>query len=88
MIFAKVVPFGLTPREQTAWLSSTCKGDDRSFLQTVSPRLAVDGVGLDQLASIPLTLTGGQMGGWFKKEINEPQDHKGLRMRNLGPPHR
>jgi TRAP-type mannitol/chloroaromatic compound transport system substrate-binding protein len=84
LIFAKAVPFGLNPREQTAWLSYTRKGDDRPFHQTVYPRLAVDGVRLDQLVSIPLTLTGGQMGGWFKKEINEPADLKGLRMRIPG----
>jgi TRAP-type mannitol/chloroaromatic compound transport system substrate-binding protein len=50
----------------------------------VYPRLTVDGVRLDQLVSIPLTLTGGQMGGWFQKEVNGPEDLKGLRMRIPG----
>jgi TRAP-type mannitol/chloroaromatic compound transport system substrate-binding protein len=84
LIFAKAVPFGLTPREQTAWLWYTRNGDDRPFHQTIYPRLAVDGVRLDQLVSIPLTLTGGQMGGWFKREVNELEDLKGLRMRIPG----
>jgi TRAP-type mannitol/chloroaromatic compound transport system substrate-binding protein len=84
LIFAKAVPFGLTPREQTAWLWYTRKGDDRPFHQTVYPRLAVDGVRLDQLVSIPLTLTGGQMGGWFKREVNGAEDLRGLRMRIPG----
>jgi len=84
LTFAKAVPFGLTPREQTAWLWYTRKGDDRPFHQTVYPRLAVDGVRLDQLVSIPLTLTGGQMGGWFKREVNGAEDLRGLRMRIPG----
>ncbi|MFN6131906.1 MAG: CHAT domain-containing protein [Synechococcaceae cyanobacterium] len=84
LIFAKAVPFGLTPREQTAWLWYTRKGDDRPFVQTVYPLLTVDGVRLDQLVSIPLTITGGQMGGWFQKEVNGPEDLKGLRMRIPG----
>ena len=84
LVFAKAVPFGLNPREQTAWLSYRRQGDDRPFHQTVYPRLEVDGVKLDQLQSIPLTLTGGQMGGWFKREVQTLEDLRGLRMRIPG----
>jgi TRAP-type mannitol/chloroaromatic compound transport system substrate-binding protein len=44
----------------------------------------LEGVRLDQLRSFPLTLTGGQMGGWFKKEVNALEDLRGLRMRIPG----
>ncbi|MFM7265050.1 MAG: CHAT domain-containing protein [Cyanobium sp.] len=84
LIFAKAVPFGLTPREQTAWLWYTREGDDRPFHQTVYPRLSLEGTRLDQLVSFPLTLTGGQMGGWFKKEVTSLEDLSGLRMRIPG----
>ncbi|MEB3255601.1 MAG: CHAT domain-containing protein [Synechococcaceae cyanobacterium] len=84
LIFAKAVPFGLNPREQTAWLWYTREGEDRPFHQTVYPRLTLEGVRLDQLRSLPLTLTGGQMGGWFKKEVNSLEDLRGLRMRIPG----
>lgn len=84
LIFAKAVPFGLNPREQTAWLWYTREGEDRPFHQTAYPRITLEGVRLDQLRSIPLTLTGGQMGGWFKKELNSLEDLRGLRMRIPG----
>lgn len=84
LIFAKAVPFGLNPREQTAWLWYTREGDDRPFHQTVYPRMSLEGVRLDQLRSFPLTLTGGQMGGWFKKEVNSLGYLRGLRMRIPG----
>lgn len=84
IIFSKAVPFGLNPREQTAWLWYTREGEDRPFHQTVYPRLSLEGVLLDQLRSFPLTLTGGQMGGWFKKEVNSLEDLSDLRMRIPG----
>jgi TRAP-type mannitol/chloroaromatic compound transport system substrate-binding protein len=39
---------------------------------------------LNQLVSFPLTLTGCQMGGWFKKEVKSLEDLRDLRMRISG----
>jgi len=82
--FAKAVPFGLNPREQTAWLWYKRPGESLPFHQTVYGRIEVEGRRLDQLRSFPLTLTGGQMGGWFKKELRSLEDLRGLRMRIPG----
>jgi TRAP-type mannitol/chloroaromatic compound transport system substrate-binding protein len=84
LIFAKAVPFGLDPREQTAWLGYKRPGDAIPFHQTVYPRLKLKGTPLDQLRSFPITLTGGQMGGWFKREVDSLADLKGLKMRIPG----
>ena len=98
LIFAKAVPFGLTPREQTAWLryhpsnegaadgAFEGSADERRqpFHQTVLGRIAVEGQKLTNLRSFPLTCTGGQMGGWFKRELRDLEDLRGLRMRIPG----
>lgn len=84
LIFAKAVPFGLTPREQTAWLAYRRPGDAVPFHQTVYARLRVEGDALNRLRSFPLSCTGGQMGGWFRREIREAADLDGLRMRIPG----
>ncbi|MFM8278196.1 MAG: CHAT domain-containing protein [Cyanobium sp.] len=84
LIFAKAVPFGLDPREQTAWLWYTRPGEKIPFVQTVYPRLNVEGEPLNHLHSFPVTLTGGQMGGWFKQELRTLADLNGLRMRIPG----
>jgi TRAP-type mannitol/chloroaromatic compound transport system substrate-binding protein len=84
LIFAKAVPFGLDPREQTAWLSYTRRGEEIPFHQSVYPRLEVKGKRLDQLRSFPITLTGGQMGGWFKRELTTLADLRDLNMRIPG----
>ena len=39
---------------------------------------------LQQLRSFPISLTNGQMGGWFKKELSTLDDLRGLRMRIPG----
>ena len=36
------------------------------------------------LKFLPMGNTGNQMGGWFNKEINTPDDYKGLKMRMPG----
>ncbi|MFN9618389.1 MAG: CHAT domain-containing protein [Synechococcaceae cyanobacterium] len=84
LFFAKAVPFGLDPREQTAWLWYTRPGESIPFHQSVYPRLKVEEEPLDQLRSFPITLTGGQMGGWFKKELKTVADLHGLKMRIPG----
>jgi len=84
LMFAKAVPFGLTPREQQAWLWYRRDGEKTPFYQTVYPRIRIGKRPLDQMMSIPLTCTGGQMGGWFKREINDLDDLRNLRMRVPG----
>ncbi len=68
------VPFGLTYVEQNAWLHHMGG-------QQLWDELA-DGFGLKCFAA---GNTGLQMGGWFNKEINDPEDFKGLKMRIPGP---
>jgi TRAP-type mannitol/chloroaromatic compound transport system substrate-binding protein len=85
LFFAKAIPFGLTPREQTAWLHYRRRKDDEwPFHQSVYPRIRVQNDTLAGLCSFPITCTGGQMGGWFKKELRSLEDLKGLRMRIPG----
>ncbi|MDM9557424.1 TRAP transporter substrate-binding protein [Bordetella petrii] len=73
LVFDTGVPFGLTPRQHTAWL---LHGGGQAL---------VDGLyaGFNALA-IPCGNTGAQMGGWFRKEIKTPDDLKGLRIRTPG----
>ena len=113
--FFKAIPFGLTPREQEAWLWHVRDGESREYgRQEIRPlacsyagcregkedqlrhrklpfrqtiyRLIDDDKGgkLSNLMSIPLSCTGGQMGGWFKREIKGIDDLRGLRMRIPG----
>jgi TRAP-type mannitol/chloroaromatic compound transport system substrate-binding protein len=85
LFFAKAIPFGLTPREQTAWLHyRRHQGDAWPFHQSVYARVRVQNDSLEGLCSFPITCTGGQMGGWFKKELRSLEDLKGLRMRIPG----
>jgi TRAP-type mannitol/chloroaromatic compound transport system substrate-binding protein len=85
LFFAKAIPFGLTPREQTAWLHYRRQEEDAwPFHQSVYPRIRVQNDTLEGLCSFPITCTGGQMGGWFKKELTSVDDLKGMRMRIPG----
>lgn len=84
LMFAKAVPFGLSPREQEAWLWYVREGDQEVFYKTLYAKLQVKGKYLSNIDSIPLTCTGGQMGGWFKREVHDLADLKGLRMRIPG----
>ena len=85
LFFAKAIPFGLTPREQTAWLHYRPRKDDPwPFHQSVYPRIKVQTDTLEGLCSFPITCTGGQMGGWFKRELASVEDLQGLRMRIPG----
>jgi TRAP-type mannitol/chloroaromatic compound transport system substrate-binding protein len=85
LFFAKAIPFGLTPREQTAWLHYRRRREDAwPFHQSVYPRIKVQNDTLEGLCSFPITCTGGQMGGWFKKELTSLEDLRGLRMRIPG----
>lgn len=67
---AAAVPFGLNARQQNAWLK--LGGGGELFAEFCKGYNVV-----------PFTCgnTGAQMGGWFRKPINTPEDLKGLKMR-------
>ena len=67
------VPFGMTTPEWNAWLKF--KGG-----QDLWDQLS----GEFGLKALPCGSTGTQAGGWFNKEINSPDDLKGLKMRIPG----
>ncbi len=72
--FGTTVPFGLTARQQNAWLY---EGGGLDLLQ----QLYKDRFGVIQF---PAGNTGAQMGGWWKKEIEKPSDLQGLKVRIPG----
>ncbi len=72
--FGTAVPFGLTSRQQNAWLY------EAGGLE-VMRELYADEFGIIQF---PAGNTGVQMGGWFTKEINSVADLQGLKMRIPG----
>jgi TRAP-type mannitol/chloroaromatic compound transport system substrate-binding protein len=71
------LPFGLNARHQMSWWSF---GGGADLVNAVLKRLGTYG--------IPAGVIGGQMGGWFKTEIDSLDDLKGLRFRinGLGAP--
>ncbi len=72
--FSTALPFGLTARQQNAWLY---EGGGLELLQEFYA---------DRFNAIlfPAGNTGVQMGGWFNKEINSTADLEGLVMRIPG----
>jgi len=72
--FGTALPFGLTDRQQNAWLFEAGGLD---LLQ----QLYADKFGVIQF---PAGNTGVQMGGWFNKEISSLADMEGLKMRIPG----
>lgn len=71
--FFTTIPFGLNAQQMTAWLYY---GGGLEFWREL----------YDKFGLIPFSAgnTGQQMAGWFNKEINEPKDLKGLKMRIPG----
>jgi TRAP-type mannitol/chloroaromatic compound transport system substrate-binding protein len=71
------LPFGLNARHQQSWWAH---GGGAKLVNDALKALGAYG--------IPAGTTGGQMGGWFKKEISSLDDFKGLRFRinGLGAP--
>jgi len=67
------VPFGMTVDEWNAWIKF---GGGQELWDKVS--------GSFGLKALPCGATGTQAGGWFNKEINSPEDFKGLKMRIPG----
>jgi TRAP-type mannitol/chloroaromatic compound transport system substrate-binding protein len=71
--FGTAVPFGLNSRMQTAWMYF---GGGMELMNEFYKRF--------NIYAIPAGNTGAQMGGWFRKEIKELDDLKGLKMRISG----
>ncbi|WCM40592.1 TRAP transporter substrate-binding protein [Thermus antranikianii] len=72
--FDTAVPFGLTARQQNAWMYHA------GGIELFRPIFADFGI-----IQFPGGNTGVQMGGWFRKEIKGVADLKGLKMRIPGP---
>jgi TRAP-type mannitol/chloroaromatic compound transport system substrate-binding protein len=79
LYFGCAIPFGLSPQEQTAWLTyKKNSSDELTYIQNLYKELELN------VIPFPAGATGGQMGGWFKKEINSVSDFNGLTMRIPG----
>jgi TRAP-type mannitol/chloroaromatic compound transport system substrate-binding protein len=63
-------PFGLNTRQQNAWFY---EGDGQKLIDDFSKKY--------NTYCLLMGNTGAQMGGWFRKEIKEPGDLNGLKMR-------
>ena len=72
-IFDGSVPFGLTPRMHNAWMMF---GDGQKLMNEVYDSFNV--------VALPCGQTGGQMFGWFRKELKTPADFAGLKIRTAG----
>jgi TRAP-type mannitol/chloroaromatic compound transport system substrate-binding protein len=64
------VPFGFTAQQNQAW---KLHGNGRKLLDELLCQV--------QLHARSALNTGTQMGGWYRKEMNKPEDFKGLKMR-------
>src|SRR5262245_11888997 len=71
--FFAAVPFGLTADELLAWVRY---GGAQELWDALSAQFNVK--------PLLCTSTGCQMGGWFVREVNSPDDYKGLRYRMGG----
>lgn len=73
LAFDTCVPFGLTARQQSAWLEL---GGGRELLREVYADFGIRNYSCGN--------TGAQMGGWFRERIETAADLRGLRMRIPG----
>jgi TRAP-type mannitol/chloroaromatic compound transport system substrate-binding protein len=73
LAFDAAVPFGLTARQQLAWLS---QGRGKDLMRGVFSDF--------NIINFPGGNTGVQMGGWFRRRINSIADIKGLKIRIPG----
>ncbi len=71
--FFTTVPFGLTPLEHMAWVDAA--GGQALWDELYRPFGVKPFMGGN---------TGVSMGGWFRREINTPDDVRGLKLRMLG----
>jgi TRAP-type mannitol/chloroaromatic compound transport system substrate-binding protein len=69
-VFASSTPFGMNARQHEAWLTEGGGGD-----------LIDEFLADRKVFALPAGNTGGQMAGWFRKEIRSPQDLSGLKVR-------
>ena len=69
-IFASSTPFGMNARQHAAWLAEGGGGE-----------LIDEFLAERKIFALPAGNTGGQMAGWFRKEIKTPADIQGLKMR-------
>ena len=67
---ATAVPFGLNCRMQNAWMY---EGGGIGLMNAFYERFNIYG--------LPGGNTGAQMGGWYRKQINTPDDMRGLKIR-------
>jgi TRAP-type mannitol/chloroaromatic compound transport system substrate-binding protein len=72
--FATALPFGLNTRMQNAWWHF---GGGKEIYNDFLKQFGVTAIAAGN--------TGGQMGGWYRKEIKGVADLKGLKMRIGGP---
>jgi len=70
LAFGTGVPFSFNARLQYAWLVN---GGGNALMDEALARFNVVGLAVGQ--------SGTQMGGWFRKEINQPSDWQGLKFR-------
>lgn len=73
LAFDTCIPFGLTARQQTAWLE---QAGGRELLRRVYADFGIRNYSCGN--------TGAQMGGWFREQVQSAADLKGLRMRIPG----
>lgn len=73
LVFDTGVPFGMTPRQHLAW---QYQSGGLELMRGIYGRFGV--------VQFPCGNTGAQMGGWFRKQIQRPEDFVGLRMRVPG----
>lgn len=71
--YVTAVPFGLTSLEQNAWIHWL---GGQELWDELGDEFGIKGFACGN--------TGVQMGGWFNKEMNDPEDFRGLRMRIPG----
>ena len=71
--FDTALPFGLTARQQNAWMYS---GGGLDLLRNLYQEY--------NIVQFPGVNTGAQMGGWFRREIKSLSDLRGLKMRIPG----
>ena len=69
-VFASSTPFGMNARQHAAWLQEGGGGALIDEFLTERKSFA-----------LPAGNTGGQMAGWFRKEIRSPADFSGLKLR-------
>ncbi|MCA9726752.1 MAG: TRAP transporter substrate-binding protein [Candidatus Eisenbacteria bacterium] len=73
LAFDTCVPFGMSSRQQSAWLY------EGGGLELVQELFADFGI-----VTFPAGNTGAQMGGWFQREIHSAADLRGLKIRIPG----